>query len=175
MTAVPSAENPFRSSRAIPSSDNMDTERERELKQRLESLREEMPETPLDAERKAMEISLLEEELAELYESQGVESTAESDSDLDSLTEQIRSITDEIMAIEIQMLKADMAGDESQRIKLQLSANALKSRRQTLIDEVKARNTAPAAEKKDDLEERVAALEKEVADIKALLYRLLTR
>jgi len=79
------------------------------------------------------------------------------------------------MAIEIQMLKADMAGDESQRIKLQLSANALKSRRQTLIDEVKARNTAPAAEKKDDLEGRVAALEKEVADIKALLYRMLTR
>ncbi len=145
------------------------------LREKLNMLREQMPETPLDAEKKAMEVGLIEEQLAELYEIKGSENTkTESDGTLDELSEQIASITDEIMGLEIRMQKADMNNNESEKSKLQLSANALKSRRQTLIDEVKSMK-ASSAPKEDDLSSRVTALEKEVSDLKALVYQLLTR
>jgi len=145
------------------------------LKEKLSILREQMPETPLDAERKAMEVGLIEEQLAELYEQKGKTSDApvSQQHDRDALTEEIRSITDELMGIEIRMLKAEMDGNDDEKVKLQLSANALKSRRQTLIDEVREMN-APK-EEKADLESRVAALEKEVMDLKTLIYQLMTR
>ena len=147
------------------------------LKEKLEFLREQMPETPLDAERKAMEIGLIEEQLAELYEQKGAvpkTSNDEPQHDLHELSKEIEAITDELMGIEIKMLKAEMRGEDDEKVKLQLSANALKSRRQTLIDEVRNLNNAP---KKDEnpLQARIEALEKEVADIKALLYSLLTK
>lgn len=148
------------------------------LKEKLEFLREQMPETPLDAEKKAMEIGLIEEELAELYEKKGGAApnpSAEAPQQgLHELSQEIESITDELMAIEIKMLKAEMRGDDDEKIKLQLSANALKSRRQTLIDEVRNLNNAPKKEE-NQLQDRLEVLEKEVADIKALLYRLLTK
>ena len=136
-----------------------------ELKEKLDFLREQMPITPLDAERKAMDIGLLEEQLAELYEQKKGNTTMPRSvtPDKDSLTEEIKSITDELMEIEIKMIKAEM------------SANALKARRQTLIDEVREINSAPIRSEKDDLLLRVEALEKEVADLKTLLYQLLTR
>ncbi len=143
---------------------------------KLEFLREQMPETPLDAERKAMEIGLLEEELAELYQQKGsAPKNRTSDVELDDLMKQISDITDELMQLEILMLKAEMSGNDSEKTKLQLSANALKSRRQTLIDQVREMNETPQEDEKDDLKARVEALEKEVADLKALVYRLLTR
>jgi small-conductance mechanosensitive channel len=145
------------------------------LREKLEILREQMPETPLDAERKAMEIGLIEEQLAELYEQRGAPAKAEPDHRLDDLTSQIGAITDELMELEIKMLKAEMSGDDSEKVKLQLSANALKSRRQTLIDEVRSLNRPQERTSADGLEARVEALEKEVADLKALLYRLMTR
>lgn len=147
------------------------------LKEKLEFLKEQMPETPLDAEKKAMEIGLIEEELAELYEKKGATSnpvTEVPQQGLHELSQEIESITDELMAIEIKMLKAEMRGDDDEKIKLQLSANALKSRRQTLIDEVRNLNNAPKKEE-NQLQDRLEVLEKEVADIKALLYRLLTK
>ena len=147
-----------------------------ELLEKLDFLREQMPVTPLDAERKAMEIGIIEEELAELYERKG-QSTAPKTSapDKDELTAQIRSITDELMDIEVRMIKAEMANDDSEKIKLQMSANALKARRQTLIDEVREMNPSPSTRQDEDLVKRVETLEKEVADIKTLLYQILTR
>ena len=146
------------------------------LKEKLDFLREEMPLTPLDAERKAMEIGLIEEQLAELYEQKGQKTApAMTSSDKDSLTDEIKSITDELMEIEIKMIKAEMANDDSEKIKLQMCANTLKARRQTLIDEVREMNSAPAKKNEDELLQRVEALEKEVADIKTLLYQILTR
>jgi Mg2+ and Co2+ transporter CorA len=147
-----------------------------DLLEKLDFLREQMPVTPLDAERKAMEIGLIEEELAELYEKKGQNSIIRvTDHNMDELTDQIKSITDELMEIEVRMIKAEMANDDSEKDKLQMSANALKARRQTLIDEVREMNSAPAPKQDDDLVKRVEALEKEVADIKTLLYQLLTR
>ncbi len=147
-----------------------------DLLEKLDFLREQMPVTPLDAERKAMEIGLLEEELAELYEKKGQNNIIRvTDHNMDELTDQIKSITDELMEIEVRMIKAEMANDDSEKDKLQMSANALKARRQTLIDEVRESNSGPAAKQDDDLVKRVEALEKEVADIKTLLYQLLTR
>ena len=145
------------------------------LKEKLEILREQMPETPLDAEKKAMEVGLIEEQLAELYSVKG-QSEAPSSKQVssDSLTDEIAAITDELMSIEIKMLKSEMEGNDDEKVKLQLSANALKSRRQALIGEVRASNISkkkPA----DPLEARVEALEKEVSDLKALLYSLMTR
>jgi len=147
-----------------------------ELLEKLDFLREQMPVTPLDAERKAMEIGIIEEKLAELYERKG-QSTAPKTSapDKDELTAQIRSITDELMDIEVRMIKAEMANDDSEKIKLQMSANALKARRQTLIDEVREMNPSPSTRQDEDLVKRVETLEKEVADIKTLLYQILTR
>lgn len=148
-----------------------------DLKEQLLLLRERMPETPLDAERKAMEVGLLEEQLAELYEAKKAESSAPCESrslsDEDELTQQIASITDELMQLEVRMIKAEMAGDESERIKLQLSASALKDRRQTLIEQVKEMNGRRKQDSNSDLESRVAALEEEVEYLKALLYRIL--
>jgi Mg2+ and Co2+ transporter CorA len=147
-----------------------------DLLEKLDFLREQMPVTPLDAERKAMEIGLIEEELAELYEKKGQNNIIRvTDHNMDELTDQIKSITDELMEIEVRMIKAEMANDDSEKDKLQMSANALKARRQTLIDEVREMNSAPAPKQDDDLVKRVEALEKEVADIKTLLYQLLTR
>ncbi|MBR4685147.1 MAG: hypothetical protein IKP04_01280 [Candidatus Methanomethylophilaceae archaeon] len=146
------------------------------LKEKLSILREQMPETPLDAEKKAMEVGLIEEQLAELYQQKGMltDDSPKTSGNLDSLSEEIGSITDELMEIEIKMLKAEMSGDDSEKIKLQLSANALKSRRQTLIDEVRNMNSQ-TTDSSGDLEARVAALEKEVSDLKALIYQLITR
>lgn len=145
------------------------------LKEKLEILREQMPETPLDAEKKAMEVGLIEEQLAELYSVKGQsEAPSAKQVSSDSLTDEIAAITDELMSIEIKMLKSEMEGNDDEKVKLQLSANALKSRRQALIDEVRASNISkkkPA----DPLEARVEALEKEVSDLKALLYSLMTR
>ena len=138
------------------------------LKEKLSILRDQMPETPLDAEKKAMEIGLIEEQLAELYEKQGTQTVRK---EADGLTEEIRAITDELMQVEIRMLKAEIDDDESEKVKLQLSANALKARRQTLIEEMKS---SGSRSRTDSLEDRVAALEKEVADLKSLVYRLLT-
>jgi len=147
-----------------------------DLLEKLDFLREQMPVTPLDAERKAMEIGLIEEELAELYEKKGQNNIIRvTDHNMDELTDQIKSITDELMEIEVRMIKAEMANDDSEKDKLQMSANALKARRQTLIDEVREMNSAPAPKQDDDLVKRVEALEKEVVDIKTLLYQLLTR
>ena len=73
------------------------------------------------------------------------------------------------------MIKAEMSNDDSEKVKLQMCANTLKARRQSLIDEVKEMNAAPAKKKDDELLQRVETLEKEVADIKTLLYQLLTR
>lgn len=147
------------------------------LKEKLEILREQMPETPLDAERKAMEVGLIEEQLAELYEKKGLEtseSVTKPKSDLHELSKEIESITDELMGIEIKMLKAEMNGNDDEKVKLQLSANALRSRRQSLIDEVRQLNTTPKKEE-NTLESRIETLEKEVEDLKALIYRLITR
>ncbi len=142
-----------------------------ELKELLESKREEMPLTPLDAEKKAMDIGLLEEELAELYEKKKTV-TVPKPSD-DDLTEQIRMITDELMQIEVRMIKAEMDGDDSERIKLQLSANALRDRRQTLIEQVRNSSQQSASTDEDDLRARVEKLEKEVAELRDLMYRIL--
>ena len=144
------------------------------LKEKLAIVREQMPETPLEAEKKAMEVGLLEEQLAELYAARGHSSTIPAKRESDSLTEEIAAITDELMAIEIRMLKAEMEGNDDEKVKLQLSTNALKSRRQTLIDEVRASSVSPK-KKEDELESRVASLEKEVADLKTLLYQFMTR
>ena len=143
-----------------------------DLKERLMLLREEMPETPLDAEKKAMEVGILEEQLAELYERKGTASIPSTTGD--ERTEEIKSITDELMEIEVRMIQAEMAGNDDERVKLQMCANTLKARRQSLIDEVRESNVSKKGQR-DDLEERISRLEKEVADIKTLLYQILTK
>lgn len=110
----------------------------------------------------------------------------------EELTAQIESITDELMQIEVKMLRADMNGDDDEKQKLQMMASSLRSRRDTLVEEVKAINTAPPAEEEapetsnDELEKRLKALESDnrairaqisdvrndLADIKELLRQL---
>jgi len=151
-------------------------QRIQELLEELDSVRETMPVTPLDAEKKAMQVGLLEEELAELYEQKQAPATIKpSQQSKDDITEEIKSITDELMGIEIKMIKAEMDNDEDERVKLQMCASTLKARRQSLIDEVKSMNSVRPSESTSDLEARLSALEKEVADIKTLLYQILTK
>jgi len=145
------------------------------LLEKLNILREQMPETPLDAEKKAMEIGLIEEQLADLYEQNGAKVVKIKNESLDDLTEQIKSITDELMKLEIKMLKAEMNNDDGEKVKYQMCAESLKARRQTLIDEVRLMNGQTKEPVKDDLESRVEALEKEVSDLKTLIYQILTR
>ena len=56
---------------------------------------------------------------------------------IDELTEEIESVTDELMGIEIKMLRADMNGDEDEKQKLSMMASSLRSRRDTLVERVK--------------------------------------
>ena len=150
-------------------------QRIQELIEELDSLREMMPVTPLDAEKKAMQIGLLEEELAELYEQKQAPIATRPSSSKDDLTEEIKAITDELMGIEIKMIKAEMDNNEDERVKLQMCASTLKARRQSLIDEVKSMNSVQQTPQSSDIEARLSALEKEVADIKTLLYQILTK
>lgn len=67
---------------------------------------------------------------------------------VEELTEEIESVTDELMGIEIKMLRADMNGDEDEKQKLSMMASSLRSRRDTLVERVKelkaeAASTAP--------------------------------
>ena len=66
---------------------------------------------------------------------------------VEELTEEIESVTDELMGIEIKMLRADMNGDEDEKQKLSMMASSLRSRRGTLVErvkELKAEAAAPA-------------------------------
>lgn len=66
---------------------------------------------------------------------------------VEELTEEIESVTDELMGIEIKMLRADMNGDEDEKQKLSMMASSLRSRRDTLVErvkELKAEAAAPA-------------------------------
>ena len=179
----------------------------RRLKNELDDLRELMPQTPLDAEKKAVDMGLLEERMGELlmrkkeiedsFIAAGLEvpnihndlnangcrdsasyddgekapvafvgavpeSVPEPVSGLDALSAQVASITDELMQIEIKMLQAELADDESEKQKLEMSRNALRSRRDDLVAEIKAMKSAPAPEvqKTDsEIDGRISALE----------------
>ena len=188
----------------------------------LEDLREMMPQNPLDAEKKAVDVGLIEERIGELlmrkkeiedsFTAAGMEipnihrsinlnacrDTASYDDDecpvaqvrladkvadveeapvvkpvagLDELSSQVASITDELMQIEIKMLQAEIADDESEKTKLSMSANALRSRRDELVQQIKDMKSAPVEEKAscDADSERITALE---ADNRAIRSQL---
>ena len=59
-----------------------------------------------------------------------------SEAGIDKLTEEIESVTDELMGIEIKMLRADMNGDEDEKQKLSMMASSLRSRRDPLVERV---------------------------------------
>ena len=179
----------------------------RRLKNELDDLREMMPQSPLDAEKKAVDIGLIEERMGELLtrkkeiedsfiaagleipnihndlNANGCRDSASYDDGekaavafvgarperdpepkggLDALSAEVSSITDELMQIEIKMLQADLADDDSEKQKHEMSTNALRSRRDDLVAEIKAMKSAPKEEapKADNaFEDRVAALE----------------
>ena len=64
---------------------------------------------------------------------------------VEELTEEIESVTDELMGIEIKMLRADMNGDEDEKQKLSMMASSLRSRRDTLVERVKELKAEAAA------------------------------
>ena len=90
---------------------------------------------------------------------------------LDELSSQVASITDELMQIEIKMWQAEIADDESEKTKLSMSANALRSRRDELVQQIKDMKSAPVEEKAscDADSERITALE---ADNRAIRSQL---
>lgn len=89
---------------------------------------------------------------------------------LDELSKEIESVTDELMGLEIKMLRADLNGQDDEKQKLTMMASSLRSRRDTLVERVKelhreeeeknAREPEPS-----DIEKRISALE---ADNRAL-------
>ncbi len=179
----------------------------------LDDLREMMPQNPLDAEKKAVDVGLIEERLGELmmrkndiedsFIAAGMEipdlrrsmnlntcrDTASYHDEvpvpqeapapeirpaagLDELSAQVASITDELMQIEIKMLQAEISDDESEKAKLTMSANALRDRRNNLVQQIKELKSAPSepeAVSDDALASRIAALE---ADNRALRSQL---
>ena len=64
---------------------------------------------------------------------------------VEELTEEIESVTDELMGIEIKMLRADMNGDEDEKQKLSMMASSFRSRRDTLVERVKELKAEAAA------------------------------
>ena len=75
------------------------------------------------------------------------------------------------MQIEIKMLQAEIADDDSEKTKLSMSANALRTRRDELVQQIKDMKSAPVEEKvsADPADERIAALE---ADNRAIRSQL---
>ncbi len=85
----------------------------------------------------------------------------------EELTAEIESVTDELMAIEIKMLRADMNSDQDEKQKLSMMASSLRSRRDSLVEQVKAINEAEktTSERPVDSDPRVDKLE---ADLRAV-------
>ena len=151
----------------------------RHLKGELDRIREVMPVDPADALRKADEVLGIASKIGALLQRkrQGEDSfiaagagathrdapaeTAPAE-DVDELTAEIESVTDELMGIEIKMLRADMNGDESEKQKLSMMASSLRSRRDTLVERVKElKAESQQSQCDDDLESRVLRLEEE--------------
>lgn len=151
----------------------------RHLKGELDRIREVMPVDPADALRKADEALGIESKIGALLQRKrqiedsfiaaGVgaahrDAPAETApaEDVDELTAEIESVTDELMGIEIKMLRADMNGDESEKQKLSMMASSLRSRRDTLVERVKElKAESQQTQGDDDLESRVLRLEEE--------------
>ncbi len=198
----------------------IDTETIR-LTAQLDALREDIPATPLDAEKKAVEIGLIEEQIAEyygrrkeiedsfiaagldvpciernlnanIYKEGGTyegnssitaaalykqeQSIAQRDSEAAApvvaasgdITAEIKSITDELMELEIRMLQAELAGDGDEKQKLTMAANALRSRRESLIEEMKAGKVAGApAAVDEESKKRIDELEADVRGLRS--------
>ena len=151
----------------------------RHLKGELDRIREVMPVDPADALRKADEALGIESKIGALLQRKrqiedsfiaagagaahrdALAETAPAE-DVDELTAEIESVTDELMGIEIKMLRADMNGDESEKQKLSMMASSLRSRRDTLVERVKELKTeSQQTQGDDDLASRVLRLEEE--------------
>ena len=151
----------------------------RHLKGELDSIREVMPVDPADALRKADEALGIESKIGALLQRKrqiedsfiaagagaahrdAPAETAPAE-DVDELTAEIESVTDELMGIEIKMLRADMNGDESEKQKLSMMASSLRSRRDTLVERVKElKAESQQTQGDDDLASRVLRLEEE--------------
>ena len=151
----------------------------RHLKGELDRIREVMPVDPADALRKADEALGIESKIGALLQRKRQiedsfiaagagaahrEAPAETApaEDVDELTAEIESVTDELMSIEIKMLRADMNGDESEKQKLSMMASSLRSRRDTLVERVKKlKAESQQTQGDDDLASRVLRLEEE--------------
>ena len=151
----------------------------RHLKGELDRIREVMPVDPADALRKADDALGIESKIGALLQRKRQiedsfiaagagaahrEAPAETApaEDVDELTAEIESVTDELMGIEIKMLRADMNGDESEKQKLSMMASSLRSRRDTLVERVKElKAESQQTQGDDDLESRVLRLEEE--------------
>ena len=192
------------------------------LDRELTKLRDVMPETPLDAEKKAMEIGNMEEKLGQLlsrkkeiedsyiavglavpdlnqsFNANGCRDIVTGDDYVapqfeapepqkpvaetrpeftnEELTDQIKSITDELMQIEIKMLQADIADASSEKQKLSMCASTLRSRREYLVGQMKALRTineevSPSDEnevdrKIADLQADTRALRSQISDVR---------
>lgn len=151
----------------------------RHLKGELDRIREVMPVDPADALRKADEALGIESKIGALLQRKrqiedsfiaagagaahrdAPAETAPAE-DVDELTAEIESVTDELMSIEIKMLRADMNGDESEKQKLSMMASSLRSRRDTLVERVKKlKAESQQTQGDDDLASRVLRLEEE--------------
>ncbi len=150
------------------------------LRRELDRVRDVMPLDPLEAAKKADEVLGIESKIGTLLsrkreiedsfiaagnrsadvKERAVVRPAE---DIDELTEEIESVTDELMGIEIKMLRADMNNDESEKQKLSMMASSLRSRRDTLVERVKElkAESDEGPDASDDLSARMQRLEEE--------------
>ena len=148
----------------------------------LQRLREIMPVDPVDAARRAEEVIGLESKMGALIRrkreiedslmaaatsQRSREAEARPAADVDELTSEIESVTDELMGIEIKMLRADMNGDEEEKQKLSMMASSLRSRRDSLVEAVKeikaeqGRDAEPEPIDLSDIIDRLQELESE--------------
>ena len=148
----------------------------------LQRLREIMPVDPVDAARRAEEVIGLESKMGalirrkrEIEDSLMAAATSQRSreaevrpvADVDELTSEIESVTDELMGIEIKMLRADMNGDEEEKQKLSMMASSLRSRRDSLVEAVKeikaeqGRDPEPEPIDLSDIIDRLQELESE--------------
>ena len=139
------------------------------LRRELDRVRDVMPLDPLEAAKKADEVLGIESKIGtllsrkrEIEDSFIAAGNRSADVKERAVVRPAEDI-DELMGIEIKMLRADMNNDESEKQKLSMMASSLRSRRDTLVERVKElkAESDEGPDASDDLSARMQRLEEE--------------
>lgn len=90
----------------------------------------------------------------------------------DDITAQIKDIADELMSIEIRIMKADIDGDEAEMQKLRMMQSSLNARKTSLVQAAKEMKTEKPAPVSDADQKRLESVEADCRALRSQIYDL---